>query len=74
MLFVAKTWVLTLRMDWALDSLQHRVARRITGRQPRRRGGGSWAYPPLAEARGEAGFKGIKNYFTRRHNTVVQYI
>ena len=38
LLFGAKTWVLTPRMDRALDSFQHRVARRITGRQPRRRG------------------------------------
>ena len=38
LMFGAGTWVLTPRMDRALDSFQHRVARRITGRQPSRRG------------------------------------
>ena len=52
LIFGAETWVLTPRMERALDSFQHRVARRITGRQPRRRGYGSWYYPPLAEAMG----------------------
>ena len=34
MLFGAETWVLTPRMEWALDSFQHRVVWRLTGRQP----------------------------------------
>ena len=34
-LFGAETWVLTPRMEKALDSFQSRVARNITGRQPR---------------------------------------
>ena len=42
LLFGAETWVLTPRMERALDSFQHRVAQQITGRQLRRRGGGSW--------------------------------
>ena len=47
LLFGAETWVLTLRMEKALDSLQSRVARKITGIQPRRRTDRSWEYPPL---------------------------
>ena len=47
LLFGAETWVLTPSMEQALDSFQHRVAQRLTGRQPMIRGGGSWAYPPL---------------------------
>ena len=74
LLFGAEMWVLTPRMERALDSLQHRVARRLARRQPRRRGGGSWAYPSLEEAMGEAGFEGIRKSITRRHNTVAQYI
>ena len=58
MLFGAETWVLTPRMERALDSFQHRVARRITGRKTRIQGYGSWEYPPLAEVMGEAGFRG----------------
>ena len=39
-LFGAETRVLTLRIEWALESFQHGSARRINGRQPRRRGDG----------------------------------
>ena len=74
LLLGAETWVLTPRMEQALDIFQHRVARRLTGSQPRRQWGGSWAYPPLAEAMGEASFEGIRKTVTRRQNTVAQYI
>ena len=36
LLFGAETWVLTPRMERDLDSFQHRVARQLTRRQPRR--------------------------------------
>ena len=42
LLFGAETWFLTQRMDKALDSFQSRVARRLTGKQPRQRTDGSW--------------------------------
>ena len=74
LLFGAETWVLTPIMEWALSIFQHRVARRLTGTQPRRRGDGSWEYPSLEEEMMEAGFKGIRKYVTRRQNTVAQYI
>ena len=41
LLFGSETWVLTPRMDKALDSFQSRVARRITERQPRQNKDGS---------------------------------
>ena len=74
LLFGAEKWVLTLRMERALENFQHRVARRITVKQPRQRVNVSWEYLPLEEARGEAGFEGIRKSVTRRKNTVVQYI
>ena len=40
LLFGAETWVLTPRMERALDSFQNRVARRLTGGQPRIQGMG----------------------------------
>ena len=40
LLFGAEMWVLTPRMEQALDSFQHRVARRLTGRHTRRQGMG----------------------------------
>ena len=66
LLFGAETWVLTPSMEKALESFQSRVARRITGRQPRRKKDGSWKYPPLAGALREAGMVGIRTSITRR--------
>ena len=74
LLFGAETWFLTLRMERALESFQHRVARRITGKQSQIRTDGSWEYPPLAEALGEAVFEEISNLVTRRQKTIAQYI
>ena len=71
LLLGAETWVLTLRMERDLDSFQHRFVQRITGRQPMRWGDGSWAYTPLKEAMGGAGFEGIRKSVTRRQNTVT---
>ena len=42
LLFGVETWVLTPRMEKALDGFQSRVDRRITGRQLRRRKDESW--------------------------------
>ena len=44
--FGAETWVLTRNMEAALDAFQGRVARRLTGRMPRRGRDGKWVYPP----------------------------
>ena len=74
LLFGSEMWVLTQRMERALDIFRSRVARRITGKHPRRRTDGSWDYPPLAEALGEAGLEGLRKSTTRRQNTVAQYI
>ena len=74
LLFGAETWVLTPRMERALDSFQNRVVQRLIGRQLRRQGDGSSNYPPLEEEMGEKGFKGIRKLVTRRQNTVAQYI
>ena len=74
LLFGAETWVLTPRIERALESSMHGDARRITGNRPRCGGGGKWYYPPLREAMQEAGFEDIRKAITRRHNTVAQYI
>ena len=62
------------RIEQSLIRFQHKVVRRLTGRQKRRRGEGSWEYPLLAAAMGKAVFEEIGVYVTRRHNTVAQYI
>ena len=45
LLFGAETWVVTPRMERALNSFMHGAARRITGRQPRRGWDRKWFYP-----------------------------
>ena len=65
---------MTPRMERALGSFQHRVARQITGRQPKRQEGGIWEYSPLDIVIEEAGFKEMGAYVLKRHNTVAQYI
>ena len=74
LLFGAETWVLTQRMEKALDSFQYRVARRLAGKQTCRQTDGSWDYPPLVEALVEAELEGIRKSVTRMQNTVAQYI
>ena len=74
LLFGVEMWVLTPRMERALSSFQHRVTRRLTGRNPRRRLSGCWEYPSLEEAIVESGFKKIRKYIMGRQNTVAQYI
>ena len=74
LLFGAETWVLTPRIERALDSFMHRAARRITGRQPRRGWDGKWYYPSLAGCMKEAGFTTTRQSITNRQKTVAQYI
>ena len=74
LLFRAETWVLTKDVEAALDAFQGRVARTLTGRQPRRWRDGQWFYPSLAEAMKEAGIVQIRTSILRRQNTVAQFI
>ena len=46
LLFGAELWVLTKNMESALDAFQGRVARRLTGRQPRQWRDGNGYTPP----------------------------
>ena len=73
LLFGADMWVVTPRIEKALDSLIHGAARRITGRQPRQGWDGKWFYPSLEGATKEAGFEDIKTSINNRQNTVAQY-
>ena len=60
LLFRAETWVLTKKMESALDAFQGRVARNLMGRQPRRWRYGGWYYLSLAGAMKEAGIVRIR--------------
>ena len=74
LIFRSEVWVLTPRMERDLGSFQHRVARRIIGRQSRRREEGGWDCPPLTKAMEDLGFEEIGAYILKIQNTVAQYI
>ena len=73
LLFGAETWVLTQKMESALDAFQGRVARGMTGRHPRRGRDGKWFYPSLAGALKKAGAVRVRTSILRRQNTVAQF-
>ena len=68
LLFGAETWVLTKRMEAALDAFQGRVDLRLTRRMPRRGRDGKWLYLPLAGATKEAGIVRARTLVLRRQN------
>ena len=74
LLFGVESWVLTKNMESALDAFQGRVARRLTGQQPRRGRDGKWFYPSLSGALKEAGVVRARTSVLRRQNTVAQFI
>ena len=74
LLFGAESWFLTKKMESALDAFPGRVARRLTGRMPRRGRDGKWVYPPLAVVLKEAGVVRARTSVLRRQNTVAQFI
>ena len=74
LLFGAESWVLTGKMESALDAFQGRVSRRLTGRQTRRGNDGKWFYPSLGWALKEAGVLRVRTSILRRQNTVAQFI
>ena len=74
MIYGSESWVLTPHMKRVLGGLFHRVARRLTGRQPRRGQEGGWVYPGTEDAMAETGLQEVENYVSCRQNTVTQYI
>ena len=74
LLFRAESWVLTGKMEAALDAFQGRVARRLTGRMPRRGRDGKWTCLPLAGAFKDTGIVRVRTSVLRRQNTVAQFV
>ena len=74
LLFGLETRLVTPCMGRALVMFQYQVARRLTGRLPRRKTDRKWEYTLAARARDEAGFQTMEEYIWRRYNTVAQYI
>ena len=73
-LFGAESWVLTGKMEAALDAFQGRVARRLTGRTPRRGGDEKWFCLPLVGATQATGIVRVRTSVLRRQNTVAQFV
>ena len=73
LLFWAESWVLTGKMEAALDAFQGRVARTLTGRTPRRGRDGKWTCLPLAGAFKGAGIVRVRTSVLRRQDTVAQF-
>ena len=74
LLYGCESWTLTNPMIKALESFHHRVARRISGKMPKRLHDGSWTYPPLQDALQEARLYPIREYIHRRVTTIRRYI
>ena len=74
LLFRAETWVLTRKMESALDAFQGSVAGRITGRQTHWEREGRWFYPSLVGAMKEAEIVRIQTSVLWRQNTVAQFL
>ena len=74
LLFGLETWMLSQRINRALNSFIHGAMRWITGRQLWQGWDWKWFYPSLEGAMKEAGFKDISTSINNRQNTVAQYI
>ena len=74
LLYRSEPWVLKPRMQRVLVSFHHRVARRLTGRQPRKGRGRGWVYLLLEDNMVEAGLQQVETYVSCHQNTLVQYI
>ena len=74
MIYGSETWVITPYIGRVLGGFHHRVACRLTGRQPWRGQGGGWVYLLLEDAIAEAGLMEVDTYVSRLQNTVAQFI
>ena len=71
LLFGVETWVVTPLIDKALRGVQKQVARRLTGKIPRKTTDRTWRYTSEAAVRETAGFWTMGEYVRRRQNTVA---
>ena len=72
MVYRLETWFMTPRIGMILGKFHHRVACRLTGRQPWIGWDDVWVYVLLEKSLAEAGLQEVKTYVSRLHNTVSQ--
>ena len=73
LLYGCESWVLTDKVWKVLESFHNRAARRIARKMPYKVGE-VWIYPPLEEAREDAGVYTIQHYVEKRQNRVAMYV
>ena len=61
-------------MKRVLGGFHHRVACRLTGRQPWKGQDRGWVYPPMEDAMADTGFQELETYVYYHHNTSAKYI
>ena len=49
-LFGSEMWVITPRLEKALEGFDHRAVRRMSGMVSKRQWYGTWVYPPIGVA------------------------
>ena len=72
--FRYETWVLTPRLDKALEGFHHQKVQRIMGMAPKHQKDGTWVYPLIGSALVTVGVDDIRVYIACLQNTVAQYI
>ena len=73
-IFESETWVLTPRLEKALEGFHHRVVRRMRGMVPKCQRDGTWVYTPIGAVLAMVRVEDIGVYIDRLHNNVSQYI
>ena len=68
-----ESWVMKTCIGRILGGFHHRVARRLTGRQPWRVRVGRWVYPLLTEAMYKVELQEVETYISRHQNIVSQF-
>ena len=74
MLYGLETWVMTPCIKRFLGGFHHRVALRLTGRQPRIGQESEYLYTLLLDAMAEVGLQEVLTYIPHNYNTVTQFI
>jgi hypothetical protein len=75
LLYGSETWVVTPAVLKVLNSFHHRVARKLSGKQPRFiHSEDRWFYPPLEEALEATGLYTLRHYIDVRRNTLITNI
>ena len=74
LLYGSETWVISSSMLKTLEGFHSRVARRLTGRRPRRRRDGTWSYPDTAETLRRAGLEPMAVYLDRRRQNLQAFV